>query len=234
MSSEQSPLLNPPKPSTPLFSPNLTKFRIAIGLSSISDLEAGSTPSKPHDLYKEVLHIQKRLSLQYHAIEALYYTALLAQILIGATLVSLGPMSGLHPRAITVLGIVNTSTAGILALLKGQGLPDRLRKDEYQMQKVRNFIEETDVRLELAGDVGEEDVERLVEQIYEKFNNARDTAEINRPSTYAHQIEVDVGGDGMDDGEGSSRTAVRRLLARSGGAVDGKSSAKGKGKYVID
>jgi len=143
-------------------------------------------------------------------------------------------MSGLHPRAITVLGIVNTSTAGILALLKGQGLPDRLRKDEYQMQKVRDFIDETDVRLELAGDVGEEDVERLVEQIHEKFNNARDTAEINRPSTYAHQIETGAGGDGMDDGEGGGRTAVRRLLARSGGGVDVNSSAKGKGKYVID
>ena len=104
------------------------------------------------------------------------------------------------------------------------------------MQKVRDFIDETDVRLELAGDVGEEDVERLVEQIYEKFNNARDTAEINRPSTYAHQIETGAGDDDMDHGEGSRRTAVRRLLARSGGTVDGNSSAKGKGKgkYVID
>ncbi|KAK0107726.1 hypothetical protein ONS96_003525 [Cadophora gregata f. sp. sojae] len=199
-----------------------------------TDLEAGSQPSKPHGLYKEVLRLQKRLSLHYHAIEALYYTALLAQILIGATLVSLGPMSGLHPRSITVLGIVNTSTAGILALLKGQGLPDRLRKDEYQMQKVKDFIEETAARLELAGDVGEEDVERLVELIYEKFNAARDTAEINRPSTYAHQIETGVGGDGTADGEGSGRNAARRLLARSGGAMDGNSAVKGKGKYVID
>lgn len=143
-------------------------------------------------------------------------------------------MSGKHPRAITVLGVVNTSTAGILALLKGQGLPDRLRKDEYQMQKVKDFIDETDVRLELAGDVGEDDIEKLVEVIFEKFNSARDTAEMNRPSTYAHQIETGTGGDGTDDGEGSGSPAVRRLLARSGSSVGANASAKGKGKYVID
>ncbi|KAG4440480.1 hypothetical protein IFR05_004015 [Cadophora sp. M221] len=234
MSTEQSPLLKPPNPTSPQPSSTLTKFRTAVGISHVSDLEAGGKNSKPHGLYKEVLRTQKRLAIQFHAIEALYYIALLAQILIGATLVSLGPMSGLHPRAITVLGVVNTSTAGILALLKGQGLPDRLRKDEYQMQKVKDLIDETDVRLELVGDATEDDVERLVEQIFEKYNSARDTAEMNRPSTYAHQVETGVGGDGTDDGEGSSRPAVRRLLARSGSPADGNASAKGKGKYVID
>ncbi|KAH7346638.1 hypothetical protein BKA65DRAFT_537269 [Rhexocercosporidium sp. MPI-PUGE-AT-0058] len=227
MSTEQSPLLPPFNPTSPQPPSSLTKFRSAVGISSIADLEAGGKNSKHHGLYKEVMRTQKRLAIQYHAIEALYYVALLAQILIGATLVSLGPMSGLHPRAITILGVVNTSTAGILALLKGQGLPDRLRKDEYQMQKVKDLIDETDARLELAGDVGEDDVEKLVERIFEKYNLARDTAEMNRPSTYAHQVEAGTGGDGMDDRDGSSRPAVRRLLARSGSSVNAIASPKG-------
>ncbi|KAL2069570.1 hypothetical protein VTL71DRAFT_14249 [Oculimacula yallundae] len=233
MSTEQSPLLKAAEPSTTRPSSNLTKFRAAIGIGNISDLEAGDKASKPHGLYKEVIRIQKRLTIQYRAIEVLYYSALLAQILIGATLVSLGPQSGLHPRAITILGVVNTSTAGILALLKGQGLPDRLRKDEYQMQKVKDLIEETDVRLELAGDVSEDDVEKLVEQIFDRYNSARDTAEINKPSTYAHQVEVG-GGDGASDGDGSDRPAVRRLLARSGSSTGVNAPAKGKGKFIID
>ncbi|KAH6699777.1 hypothetical protein BKA61DRAFT_582947 [Leptodontidium sp. MPI-SDFR-AT-0119] len=213
MSTEQSPLLNPSNPTNPQPSSSLIKFRTAVGINSISDLEAGGKP-KPHGLYKEVIRTQRRLAIQYYAIKALYYLALLAQILIGATLVALGPMSGLHPRAITVLGVVNTSTAGILALLKGKGLPDRLRKDEYQMQK----------GVELAGDMGEDDVEKLVEQIFEKFKSARD-----RPSTYAHQV-----GDGTDDREGSSKAAVGRLLARNGSGAASNVDAKGKGKYVID
>ncbi|CAL3969479.1 unnamed protein product [Diplocarpon coronariae] len=70
-----------------------------------------------------------------------------------------------------ILGIVNWSTAGVLALLKGQRLPDRLRKDEYQMQQVKDFIEEVGFRLELAGDAIDDEVKRLVEQIFEKSHN---------------------------------------------------------------
>lgn len=102
------------------------------------------------------------------------------------------------------------------------------------MQGVKNLIDETAVRLELAGDVSEDDVERLVQRIFEKYNRVRDTAEMNKPSMYAHPAETGAGGDGTDDWEGSSVPAVRTLLARCGSTADGNASAKGKGKYVID
>ena len=86
--------------------------------------------------------------------------------------------------------MVNTSTAGVLALLKGQGLPDRLRKDEYEMRKVQDFIEERESRLVVggAGTLDTEELDELLQQVFAKYNAARDTAEMNRPDSYGHQV----------------------------------------------
>jgi hypothetical protein len=132
MSDERTPLIKPVEPDqAPTYDDtNLDKFRKAIGINveaHTDDLEAARKGAT--GLYKEIISTQRWRSRQYRIIEVLYYLALGAQIVIGATLTALGPQSGLHAKSITLLGVVNTSIAGILAMLKGQGLPDRLRKD---------------------------------------------------------------------------------------------------------
>jgi len=123
-------------------------------------------------------------------VDALYYVAIGAQVVIGTTLAALGPVSKLHPTAITIPGVVNTSTAGVLAFLKGQGLPDRLRKDEFEMRKVQDFIEETETMLVIAGDsFTKEELDDKVYKVLQKYNTARDTTEMNRPASYGHQVE---------------------------------------------
>ena len=44
----------------------------------------------------------------------------------------------MHPIAITVLGVANTVIAASLALIRGQSLPERFRKDELEFRKVRD------------------------------------------------------------------------------------------------
>lgn len=63
------------------------------------------------------------------------------QLVVGATLTVLGPSAGDHTKAITILGATNTGIAGLLGLLKGNGLPDRLRKDGFELRKVLDYIE---------------------------------------------------------------------------------------------
>ena len=237
MTSEQTPLLRGiadlPHPSSSSEVSNLTKFRTAIGinidLTGIQDIEAAR--KRASGLYKQVVTIQRNKKRAFLAVEWLYYLAIVAQILIGATLASLGSVSKIHGTAITILGVINTSTAGILALLKGQGLPDRLRKDEYQMRKVQDFIEETDTRLSVMPPktFSEEELDGVVAQIFEQYNAARDTSEMNRPSSYAHQlaqtVERRVTGHGREeahDGNGK------------GGRLDPDANGKGKARFVID
>jgi hypothetical protein len=167
--------------------------------------------------------------------------ALVSQILIGATLAALGAIAKLHPTSITILGVVNASVGAVLALLKGQGLPDRLRKDEFEMKKVQDFIEETDIRLSILPDdtFTLQDLDNAVQQVFDKYNTARDTAEMNKPSNYAHQNpNVQDGGkdSGANDGTNgtnagpvgtSTRVAVQNKLADD-------PAGKGKNKLAID
>jgi hypothetical protein len=178
----------PPKFADDDTDDNLTKFRKAIGINANVDetgVDLESARKGARGLYKEIIDIQKWRNRQYILIEILYYVALVTQIIIGATLTALGPVSGLHSKAITILGVVNTSTAGVLAILKGQGLPDRLRKDEFEMHKVQDFIEETESRLIVGGPgtLDKEQLDELLQQVFAKYNAARDTAEANRPDT---------------------------------------------------
>lgn len=235
--SEQTPLLHDIGSSSPATEDNLTKFRKAIGInigaSGIQDLEAARKGSQ--GLYKEVIKMQTLKSRQYHAVEWLYYVSIGANIVIGATLASLGTTSKLHPTAITVLGVVNTSTAGILALLKGQGLPDRLRKDEYQMKKVQDFIEETDIRLAVMpkDTFTSEELDQVIQQVIENYNTARDTSEMNRPSSYAHQPEATVKKGGSADGA-SDQEAQASGSSWSKSTLNPDANGKGKAKFVID
>jgi hypothetical protein len=208
----------------------LAKFRKAIGINidaSGDDVEIARGGAR--GIYKEVIQQQRTRSRQYIFVDILFYFSFFTQIVIGATLAALGPLSKLHPTAITVLGVTNTTIAGVLALLKGQGLPDRLRKDEYEMQKVQDFIEETEARLVVAGtSLTVQEVDDAVQKVFVKYNAARDTQEANRPDSYGHQPEEAmhprnlIGGSGVVDGT--------QLDGNAGGKGTENGNGKGKGK----
>ena len=170
--------------------------------------------------------MQRFRNRQHRAFEAVFYTALGAQIMIGGTLTALGPQSELHSKAITILGIFNTGLAGLLTILKGQGLPDRFRKDEYEMKKVQEFIEEMDVRLSLGGadEFTAQELDEVVQQVFEKYNTAVDTAEMNKPSSYARQNE-----NAMRSRSKNGRASTTRFSLLEAG--DG--TGKGKGKLLV-
>ncbi|KAH8807955.1 hypothetical protein F5884DRAFT_674176 [Xylogone sp. PMI_703] len=184
-------LIFPPPPSHALL-----KFRFAIGIHVPPDPEhqppiLSNKICPPRGLYKQLLSSQRNFLLSYHTINVIYYIFVIAQLLIGATLASLGSISKLHPMAITVLGVTNSVIAGILALFKSQDLPDRVRKDEFEDRKVRDFIEGIEGMLSAGnGDGSEEDlVDELIKSVFDRYSVARDTAELNRPNSYAHQVE---------------------------------------------
>lgn len=169
---------------------NLRKFRAAIGINLVSpghttpgSLE--SAPSGTRGVYKELITQQRRLRMQYIFMDSLVYLCHGLQIVIGATLTALGPTGQHHTFAITLLGAINTGVAGILALMKGQGLPERWRKNAGELAKVQDFVEETEALLVMdGGRRSEEEVEGLVKEVFERYEAAKYTAESNRPENY--------------------------------------------------
>ncbi len=186
--------------------PRIRAYRLAVGLPHLSDrddqpggLEAGcgtihSLPSLKYrrshavGLYQLVLKSQRRKDRLHGVLDLLLYALYVLQVVLGATLTALGPSSAGHPIAITLLGAANTVIAALLALIKGQSLPERFRKDEMEFRRARDFIEETEALI-LAGISGRDlkDIGRLVTTSFKMYNTAKMNEENNRPGSYVRQ-----------------------------------------------
>jgi len=111
------------------------------------------------------------------------------QIIVGAAVTALGAGSASH-ILITVFGAANTALASLLAVLKSQGLPNRIRQDWNGWRELREFIEEQEREIELvvSGKVeGREEDLRVWEKVRaveERYQGVRLTMEANRPDTY--------------------------------------------------
>jgi hypothetical protein len=192
---------------------NLLIFRCALGIVTTSGgggknpraLEEGEKKQRRRGkgVYGSVLRAQSHKRVQHVLLDGLLYSSHFAQVVIGAILTALGPEAGRHAVLITVLGAVNTVLAGLLALVKGQGLPERLKKDEAEFRKLRDWIEETDALL-AVGVLGRNrrEVGYLVELAFKKYNAAKASEENNRPDSYIQQT---VEGDRRESDAASDR-----------------------------
>ncbi|KAJ2902262.1 uncharacterized protein MKZ38_000803 [Zalerion maritima] len=147
------------------------------------DLEKGRKIAT--GIYDEVLKHVRARSWQHHTLALFLYFLYFMQILIGAALTALGPEAGKHGISITCLGACNTVIAGLLALIKGQGLPERMRNDEVEFRRLRDWIEETEALL-AVGVLGRDrkEVGVLVETAFRKYNAATQSEDDNKPEAY--------------------------------------------------
>ncbi|CAK7567019.1 MAG: hypothetical protein SEPTF4163_004977 [Sporothrix epigloea] len=169
---------------------NMVLFRMAVGIPArYSARTSSATPTAARDpesgtvldlsrgqatgIYARILAEKQAKLWQASVLNNLVNACYVAQILVGAALTTLGPSSQDHAVSITVLGATNTVLAGVFALLKGQGLPDRLRKDATAFRRVQDWIEETDALL-IAGVIGRDrrEVGMLVESVFRRYNAA--------------------------------------------------------------
>lgn len=169
---------------------NLVIFRRAIGINS--GLAGESDPRSLEEgrkravgMYAATMKAQREKRVKHALIDFLLYASHLAQILIGATLTAFGPSAGKHAILITVLGAINTVIAGVLALIKGQGLPERLRHDQAEFRKLQDWIEQTEALL-AVGVIGRnrKEVGLLVQVAFKKYNAVRQSEENNRNENY--------------------------------------------------
>ncbi|KAK1783173.1 hypothetical protein QBC45DRAFT_447934 [Copromyces sp. CBS 386.78] len=169
---------------------NLVIFRRAIGINS--GLAGESDPRSLEEgrrravgMYAAAMKAQREKRVKHALIDFLLYASHLAQILIGATLTAFGPSAGKHAILITVLGAINTVIAGVLALIKGQGLPERLRHDQAEFRKLQDWIEQTEALL-AVGVIGRnrKEVGLLVQVAFRKYNAVRQSEENNRNENY--------------------------------------------------
>ena len=132
------------------------------------------------------------------------------QIVVGATVTAFGAGSANH-TLITVFGAANTALASLLAVLKSQGLPNRLRQDWNGWRELREYVEERERAVErwvsgrerdVANSKGKEiDIWAEVRNIEARYNAVRLTAEANRPDSYIRvPPTLHLGSEGTGNG----------------------------------
>lgn len=171
---------------------NLVIYRKALGINwTKSSLDAATLEEgrkSATGIYKSVIDSQSKKHMQHDVLTALLYVLYLSQIVIGAALTALGPSGAIYTLHITILGAVNTIVAGVLALIKGSGQPQRMGKDQVEYRKLQDWIEETEALL-AVGVIGRDrrEVGLLVEVAFKKYNAAKASEENNRPDMYVSQ-----------------------------------------------
>lgn len=171
---------------------NLKIFRQALGINYHREATDSGTLEEGRKsaigIYKSVIEAQQTKGFQHALLTAFLYFCYFAQIVIGAALTAIGPTSGRYETLITVLGAVNTILAGVLALIKGSGQPQRMEKDRVGFRRLQDWIEETEALL-AVGVIGRnrKEVGLLVESAFKRYNAAKMSVENNSPDFYVNQ-----------------------------------------------
>lgn len=113
------------------------------------------------------------------------------QLLLGAALTALGPQAFQDGAPITVLGAINTITAGLLALLHNSGLPDRYRYNGAEFEELEDHIREIlDTSLARA----DQALDQILANCFDRFQDAKATVQANMPVTYNSKQTLQVEG----------------------------------------
>lgn len=156
----------------------LLVFRRAVGINSDRSVSFTDTETmekgrkKAVGVYRSVIEHQRSKKNTHHILGFVLYLSHFLQIVLAAVLTALGPNAKNFEIEITVLGAINTVVAGVLAVLKGSSMIERLAKDEVEFKKLQDWIEETEALL-AVGVLGRnrKEVGMLVEVAFKKYNN---------------------------------------------------------------
>ncbi|KAK8013852.1 C6 transcription factor [Apiospora arundinis] len=211
---------------------NLLIFRKAVGINYLPPVrgpafDTSSTVVSPRTLeegrrqaigiYRSVLREAAHKHTLYTVTTVLLYLCYFAQVVIGAALTALGSVAAQYSTTITVLGALNTALAGVLALIRSSGQPQKLGKDQVGFRKLQDWIEETDALL-AVGIIGRNrrEVGLLVEVAFRKYNAAKESEENNRADMYVQQEED-------ENSVGAGRAGAANGAAAKNGGGDRRS-----------
>lgn len=143
----------------------------------------GKTPSNleaAHGFYGQMCQKKRRIERKYRFYDLVVMFFLIMQLLLSAVFIVLGALNIDQHIAIAVLGAVSSIIAGVLALMRGQGLPNRLRMERDGLTKV---ILEAD---ELYWDVGagREITYEDVRKLRDAYSSVLEDAGRNHPDTW--------------------------------------------------
>lgn len=172
-------------------------FRTALGMPKPKQPKNGKNADQPvlspknEGVYQKVISCERSARWKYLFCDFSVTIAMFLQIVVGASVTAFGAGNSSH-ILITCFGAANTALASLLAVLKSQGLPNRMRQDWNAWRQLREEIEENERQIEMsvsgrvpgAKGVEKSDVWNMVQAIEARYTEVRSNVEANRPDTY--------------------------------------------------
>lgn len=135
----------------------------------------------PGGLYRDVVQQRTKCGILFYGATFMQWTFMLLQLCISAVLTALGSVAVKDGTPITVLGAVNTVSAGILAFLHNSGIPDRYRRDMEELKEVEDHIKEL---LDSGIAPAELSLEQIIAECFDLYQDAKATINANLPDNY--------------------------------------------------
>lgn len=138
-----------------------------------------------YSLYGQIRKKHKAATFWYWAFDLLAYGLLTLQLLLSALFIILGSLREIDSHtAVAVLGAISTMTVGALALMKGQGLPNRLREYRNSLAVVMTEANEMFADALVGKEVYYRDIRRLREDFLSVVKESQD----NHPDTWSPAV----------------------------------------------
>lgn len=135
----------------------------------------------PNGLYRDVVGQRTKCMALFYGATLMQWLFMLLQLCISAVLTALGSIATQDGTPITVLGAVNTVSAGILAFLHNSGIPDRYRRDMEELREVEDHIKEL---LDSGIAPAEMSLEQIIAECFDLYQDAKATIGANLPDNY--------------------------------------------------
>lgn len=130
-------------------------------------------------MYTRIIAKYDYINMKYRIFDVLTYVLLVLQLLLGAVFIVLGSLPSVDAHvSIAVLGALSTVTAGALALMKGQGLPNRLHQMRDDLHNVKFEAEELYWDVAAGRTVLYRDIRKLREDYLRVMEDGRRTIRI--------------------------------------------------------
>jgi len=146
-------------------------------------------------VYYSLMREESKTNRLYRLYDVLTYVCLIAQLIISAILIVLGAVNGDYHIPVAVLGAVTGLITGVLSLIRGQGLPQRLMRYADGLRQVRENIEFTE--RELIANVRTVTYGECV-RLRTEYENIREDAMKNHPDTWVSSSST--AGSGTSNG----------------------------------
>lgn len=186
--------------------------------------------------YRRAIDEQQSASYWFTISSILINLIYLVQILTAAAITGLASYQNANRTLLTVLGALNTVLAGLMAYLKGQGLPNRLLRSREQFSKVMEYAEYKERQFShyasmLPGEKASMDPWGEADRVRDLFVAAKKDQQENYPDTYLNNNERSaMQGINMKDRLGFTKEEMQKLVEQ-GESIRGK-RGKQKGEPV--